>query len=378
MTDFSKVVLLTGGMGYIGSHCAVALLRSNYEVILVDNLSNSFESAKEGIQKAFSASDHQHGDGAAVDDLKEKLHFYNVDLAGNEARPLLRAIFQVHDIDAVIHLAAFKSVPESVAEPLRYYKNNLFSLIHLLDVMSEFNVHRLIFSSSATVYAPVKTAFHQQDKCHSALTESANKEPTNPYGRTKWFGESICQDQAHAWLSESSENKNKGVCVVSLRYGNPVNSHPSGALPETPAGPAMNLFNVAMEVLNGKRSELSIFGRDYPTRDGTGVRDYIHVVDLANAHVATLEKIFQTGIAQLASSYEVINVGIGQGFSVLEMVAALEKIHGCKIPTRFQDRRPGDVASVVFDVSKAENLLGWRAERRTVEALCHPSSWSPQ
>lgn len=347
-------VLLTGGMGYIGSHCAVALLDAGYRVILVDNLSNSFETAEDHIKKALT-----HSEAA------ENLQFYHVDLANRrDAMPVLRGIFQVFAVDAVIHLAAYKSVPESVADPLRYYRNNLFSLVHLLEIMDEFGVHRLIFSSSATVYAPAT----------GHISETGAIGPSNPYGRTKWFGEGMCEDMASAWSAKKEGEKENFVSVVSLRYGNPVNSHPSGLLPETPVGPAMNLFNVAMEVVERKRSHLKIFGTDYPTSDGSGVRDYIHVVDLADAHVATLQKMLHPAADEeedaKLGSYQAINVGIGRGFSVFQMLYALEAIHKKPIPRVLEARRPGDVASVVFDVSKAERLLGWRAKFRTIQELC--------
>jgi UDP-glucose 4-epimerase len=338
----------------------VALLKAGYCVVLVDNLSNSYDTAVDAIKKAV-ISDVQDADQRA-----ENLTFVNVDLAdAHNAHRMLRAIFECYEVDAVIHLAAYKSVPESVAEPLLYYQNNLCSLLNVLQVMDEFQVHRLIFSSSATVYSPEPANVQQPDDQGMGLTEDAQTGPTNPYGRTKLFGEAICKDMANVWRNFKQSPQNE-VHVVSLRYGNPVNSHPSGALPETPVGGAMNLFNVAMEVLSGKRAELKVFGRDYPTPDGTGVRDYIHVVDLADAHVTTINKMFSDALGH----YDVFNIGIGRGFSVLQIVATLEKIHQQSIPHCVESRRPGDVASVVFNVTRAEHVLSWKAKHQTVEELC--------
>uniref|UniRef100_A0A6C0BP77 UDP-glucose 4-epimerase n=1 Tax=viral metagenome TaxID=1070528 RepID=A0A6C0BP77_9ZZZZ len=354
----SETILLTGGLGYIGSHCAVELLNAGYRVILVDNLCNSHEDTLEKIRATCATrlipdSDVSESDVVAY--MNENCVFFNVDLANaGECRARLWAIFEEFPIAAVIHLAAHKSVPESVEDPIVYFKNNLFSLTHVLDAMDKFEVHRLIFSSSATVYGDCRVA---SPKPNGQIAETAEKQPTNPYGQTKWFGEQMCESMARAWAES-----NHGVRVIALRYGNPVNSRPD--LPENPRGAAMNLFNVAMEVVQGTRDKLCIFGDDYPTPDGTGVRDFIHVVDLAEAHVAALRSSPEKGV------YDVFNVGIGHGYSVLDIVGGLEQVNQTEIPREIVARRPGDVASLVFDVSRAKTQLNWQAQRTTLLDLC--------
>ncbi|KMP52397.1 UDP-glucose 4-epimerase GalE [Bacillus cereus] len=326
-------ILVTGGAGYIGSHTCVELLNSGYEVIVVDNLSNS---SVESINRVKEITGKQ-------------FKFYKEDVLNREA---LDAIFEENVIEAVIHFAGFKAVGESVAIPLTYYHNNITSTLVLCEVMQKHNVKKIIFSSSATVYGIPET---------SPITEEFPLSATNPYGQTKLMIEQIMRDVAFADAEWS---------IALLRYFNPFGAHESGRIGEDPNGIPNNLMPYVTQVAVGKLKELSVFGNDYPTKDGTGVRDYIHVVDLANGHVKALEKVLST------TGVDAYNLGTGMGYSVLEMVEAFEKVSGKKVPYKITERRPGDVAVCFADASKAKRELGWEATRG-LEEMC-ADSWKWQ
>lgn len=312
-------VLVTGGAGFIGSHTTVELLRCGHDVVILDNLVNSNASVPENIQAIA---------GAAPAFIKGDVR----------DQPLVERILHDYSIEAVIHFAALKAVGDSWQRPLEYYENNLSGTIALLQAMNNHGVDKFVFSSSATVYG-------EQDHC--PIPESAPTGATNPYGRTKLITEQILTDVASSTL---------GLRVASLRYFNPVGAHASGLIGEAPNGIPNNLMPYVSQVAAGLREYLQVFGNDYPTVDGTGVRDYIHVVDLANAHVLALQHI-----ATKERSITV-NLGTGRGYSVLEVVAAFERVSGREIPLRIVDRRPGDVASCFADPTLATEILGWRAE----------------
>ncbi|MBU4446503.1 MAG: UDP-glucose 4-epimerase GalE [Candidatus Marinimicrobia bacterium] len=319
-------VLVTGGAGYIGSHTCLELLRTGFNVVVVDNLSNSSEESLRRVQKITGKT----------------LEFHKVDLLNKRA---LATVFSQYRFDAVIHFAGLKAVGESVDIPLKYYHNNISGTITLCEVMAKYNVKNIVFSSSATVYGEPHTV---------PITEDFPTMATNPYGRTKLFIEEILKD---LHVSDNYWN------VVLLRYFNPVGAHHSGRIGEDPKGIPNNLMPFISQVAVGKMKELSVFGNDYPTNDGTGVRDYIHVVDLALGHVRALQKLIgQSGV-------HIYNLGTGRGYSVLEMISEFEKASGRKIPYRIIDRRPGDIAECYADPSKAEKDLGWRTERG-IEDMC--------
>ncbi len=321
-----KTILLTGGLGYIGSHTAVQLLNDGYEVVIVDNLSNSEKRVKGKIEKITGKS----------------VKFYKYDIK-NERN--LRKVFVENKIDAVIHFAGLKAVGESVQMPIEYYENNLESTINLLKIMREFGVKNLVFSSSATVYGKAESMPIYEDFPTSA---------TNPYGRTKLFIEEILKDVCIA---------DKSLNVAILRYFNPVGAHESGLLGENPKGTPNNLMPYISRVSVGQLEELSIFGNDYNTKDGTGVRDYIHVVDLADGHLASLKKLeTNCGLA-------IYNLGTGTGYSVLDMVNAYNKCCGGKVKYKFAPRRPGDIDECYASPEKAYNELGWKATR-TLDEMC--------
>ncbi|HDR7777122.1 TPA: UDP-glucose 4-epimerase GalE [Bacillus tropicus] len=323
-------ILITGGAGYIGSHTCIELLNNNYKIIVVDNLSNS---SIESLNRVKEITGKQ-------------FEFYKEDVLNREK---MNEIFLENNIEAVIHFAGFKAVGESTIIPLTYYYNNIISTIVLCDVMQKHNVKNFIFSSSATVYGIPKT---------SPITEEFPLSVTNPYGQTKLMIEQIMRDVAKADDEWS---------IALLRYFNPFGAHQSGRIGEDPNGIPNNLMPYVTQVAVGKLKELNIFGNDYPTKDGTGVRDYIHVVDLAKGHVKALEKVLKT------KGIEAYNLGTGKGYSVLEMVKAFEKVSGKKIPYKVIGRRPGDVAICFADVSKAKRELGWEAEYG-LEEMC-VDSW---
>ncbi len=312
-------ILTTGGAGYIGSHTCVELLQAGMDVVVADNLSNSkFEAVLRAGELAGRAPE-----------------FYEADLTDRAA---LDKIFAAHRIDAVIHFAGLKAVGESVREPLRYYRNNIAGTVTLCEAMQAAGVRRMVFSSSATVYGVPERV---------PITEDFPLTATNPYGRTKLMIEEILRDlQAAdpAWR------------IVLLRYVNPVGAHPSGRIGEDPNGIPNNLFPYIGQVAAGRLKQLSVFGNDYPTPDGTGVRDYIHVVDLARGHLKALARL------DCEPGLSVYNLGTGRGYSVLEAVAAFERACGKPIPYRFAPRRPGDVPACYADPSRANRELGWRAE----------------
>ena len=324
-----QTLLITGGAGYIGSHTCVELLGAGHRLLVIDNFSNSKPTVLERVEKiggrAFS--------------------FLEIDLRDRGA---LRDVFRAHDIDAVIHFAGLKAVGESVSQPLRYYDNNVSGSLVLFEVMAESGVKTLVFSSSATVYGNPHRVPIREDFPLSA---------TNPYGRSKLTIETILHD-----LSRADENWR----ITLLRYFNPVGAHESGTIGEDPNGIPNNLMPYITQVAIGKLPQLQVFGGDYPTPDGTGVRDYIHVVDLARGHLAALRALdSKPGVLTL-------NLGTGQGVSVLDMIHAFEQASGCAIPYRIVARRPGDVAQCYADASLAESLLGWRAERG-IEEMCRDS-----
>ncbi|HDR7657402.1 UDP-glucose 4-epimerase GalE [Bacillus wiedmannii] len=323
-------ILITGGAGYIGSHTCIELLNNNYKIIVVDNLSNS---SIESLNRVKEITGKQ-------------FEFYKENVLNREK---MNEIFLRNNIEAVIHFAGFKAVGESTTIPLTYYYNNIISTIILCDVMQKHNVKKFIFSSSATVYGIPKT---------SPITEEFPLSGTNPYGQTKLMIEQIMRDVAKADDEWS---------IALLRYFNPFGAHKSGRIGEDPNGIPNNLMPYVTQVAVGKLKELNIFGNDYPTKDGTGVRDYIHVVDLAKGHVKALEKVLET------KGIEAYNLGTGKGYSVLEMIKAFEEVSGRKIPYKVIGRRPGDVAVCFADVSKAKRELGWEAEYG-LEEMC-VDSW---
>jgi UDP-glucose 4-epimerase len=319
-------LLVTGGAGYIGSHTSLELLEVGHEVIVVDNLSNSKEESLKRVKELTG----------------KNLTFYKLDLRDQAG---LEAIFKGNKIEAVIHFAGLKAVGESIAIPLDYYHNNLAGTLTLCQVMSKQGVKDIVFSSSATVYG---------DPHSVPITEDFPIQPTNPYGRTKWMIEEILKD---LYISDKSWN------IALLRYFNPVGAHPSGRIGEDPQDIPNNLMPYIAQVAVGKRDELKVFGDDYPTRDGTGVRDYIHVVDLARGHLKALEKL------QTNPGVVIYNLGASRGYTVLEVIAAFEKACGKKIPYRVVARRPGDVAASYADASKANRELGWQS-RKGIDEIC--------
>ena len=326
-------VLVTGGAGYIGSHTVIELLNSGNQVIIVDNFYNSQPEVLKRI-KELSGKDFK---------------FYEADVLNREE---LTKIFEENKIDSVIHFAGYKAVGESVEKPLEYYHNNLTSTFILCEVMKKFGVKNLVFSSSATVYGLNNI---------SPLKEELPLSTTNPYGTTKLMIEQILND---LW------NSDKEWSIALLRYFNPIGAHESGRIGENPNGIPNNLMPYITQVAVGKREKLSVFGSDYDTVDGTGVRDYIHVVDLAKGHIKALEKHSKI------NKIEAYNLGAGKGYSVLQLVEAFEKANGVKIPYAISERRAGDVATCYADSSKAKEQLGWEAEK-TIEDMCK-DSWNWQ
>lgn len=324
-------ILVTGGTGYIGSHTAVELLNNDYEVVIIDNLSNSKREVVDKIKKITG----------------KDVIFYEGDVCDKK---LLEEIFNDNKIDAVIHFAGYKAVGESVKKPLMYYRNNIDSTLTLCEVMNEHNVKNIVFSSSATVYGtpkslPIKENF---DVTHA----------TNPYGETKIMIERILND---LYVSDNTWN------IALLRYFNPIGAHKSGLIGENPNDIPNNLMPYIVKVANKELKELSVFGNDYNTPDGTGVRDYIHVVDLAKGHVLALNKLEKEG-----KGLFIYNLGTGTGYSVLDLVHAYEKANNVKVPYKIAPRRDGDIATCYSDPTKAKNELGFVATK-TIEDMCHDS-----
>lgn len=324
-------ILVTGGLGFIGSHTVVELANSGFDVVIVDNLYNSKEEVLEKLEKITG----------------RKFKLYKYDLTD---KAKLKEIFENEkDIEAVIHFAGYKAVGESVKKPLMYYSNNLISTVNLLEVMKEHNVKKFIFSSSATVYG---------DNGEIKYVESMGRgETTSPYGTTKAMIEKILED---LYFSDNSWN------ITILRYFNPVGAHESGLIGEEPNGIPNNLMPYVMKVASGKLETLSIFGNDYQTIDGTGVRDYIHVVDLAKGHVKALQNA--------PDGLNIYNLGSGKGVSVLELVTTFERVNNIKVNYKIVDRRPGDLPEYFADPSKALKELGWKTEK-TLEDICR-DSWN--
>ncbi|WP_042271196.1 UDP-glucose 4-epimerase GalE [[Clostridium] dakarense] len=322
-------VLVTGGAGYIGSHTSIELLENGYEVIIVDNLSNS--------------------DRIVVDRIKEitgkEPKFYEIDTTDREN---LEIVFKENKIDSVIHFAALKAVGESVQMPLEYYSNNLINTLVVLDLMKKYDVKKFVFSSSATVYGDPHTC---------PILEDFPLSVTNPYGRTKLMVEDMLRDICYA---------DKTIDVAILRYFNPIGAHKSGRIGEEPSGIPNNIMPYITKVAIGQLPHLNVFGNDYKTPDGTGVRDYIHVLDLASGHVKALEKLNEN------PGLVTYNLGTGKGYSVLELVNALEKASGIEIPYKITSRREGDIASCYADPSKAEKELGWKAKYE-IDEMCEDS-----
>ena len=327
-----ETILITGGMGFIGSHTCVELIREGYRPIIVDDLSNSSPQMLEGIRRITGVS----------------VPFYQLDVA-DEA---LSQIFQEHPIDAVIHFAGFKAVGESRTSPLPYYCNNLNTTMNLLKHMGRHGVTRLVFSSSATVYDSMRNV---------VLTEETERGYCqSPYGWTKFMSEQIITDYAMA---------NPGTAAVLLRYFNPVGAHESGEIGEAPNGVPQNLMPFVTQVAVGLREKLSVFGGDYETPDGTCIRDYIHITDLARGHVAALD------YAQKQPGAESFNLGTGHGVSVLELVQAFQQANGVELPYEITDRRPGDAPMYDADTKKAEEILGWRAQLGLEEMCRSAYTW---
>ena len=306
-------ILLTGACGYLGSHTTLEVIQEypNHQIVIIDDLSNSQEDVIHKL-KLFT----------------NNIFYYNLDVKGN-----IDKVFECHNVQTVIHFAAYKAVGESIENPLKYYSNNIGGLINLLQTMKKYNVKNLIFSSSATVYGDPESL---------PLTENSKTGTLNPYGRTKLFAEEILRDM-------------KDMRIICLRYFNPVGASKTGLFHETPKGIPNNLFPYILDVINGKREKLYIFGQDYETPDGTAIRDYLHVVDLAKGHIAAMKYIQKV-------EFEIFNLGTGKGYSVLEIVNNFIKILGKDIPFELTERRPGDSPEVYADCKKAFNLLGWKAE----------------
>ncbi|XP_078362506.1 UDP-glucose 4-epimerase-like [Oculina patagonica] len=332
-----KCILVTGGAGYIGTHTVVELINAGYDVVIIDNFVNAFTESIKRVEEITG----------------KKIVYYSVNLLNKDA---LKEVFSKHEFYAVVHLAALKAVGESVEIPLQYYHNNVTGSINLLQCMKEHGVWNFVFSSSATVYGlPNCLPISEDHPVGSGIT--------NPYGRSKFFIEEIIKDLCKA---------EKSLNAVMLRYFNPVGAHKSGRIGEDPQGIPNNLMPYILQVAVGRRPHLNVFGDDYDTPDGTGVRDYIHVVDLAVGHVVALKKFEEN------CGCKIYNLGTGRGYSVLEMVKAVEKASGKSVPYKIAPRREGDVASVYSDASFAEKELGWKATRGLDEMCEDAWRWQLQ
>ena len=329
-------VLVSGGAGYIGSHTAVELIAAGYDVVIADNLSNSDRTAVEGVRTI-----------TGVD-----VPFVEVDCCDRAA---FRKVFEAYDFDSVIHFAASKAVGESVRMPLEYYRNNLTSLMNVIDLMREFGRSNIVFSSSCTVYG-------EPEK--QPVTEQTPRKPaTSPYGNTKQMCEDILRDSIAAY---------DGLKGIALRYFNPIGAHPSALIGEQPRGVPQNLVPYITQTAAGIRECLSVFGDDYPTPDGSCIRDYIDVVDLAKAHVAAIARMIED---RNAERYEIFNIGTGRGVSVLELVRRFEQVNGLKLRYKIAPRREGDIVAIWADPTRANEELGWHAERSLDETLAAAWAW---
>ena len=330
------MVLVSGGAGYIGSHTAVELINAGYDVVVADNLSNSDMSGVEGVRKI-----------TGVD-----VPFVNVDCCDKEA---FRKVFEQYNFNSVIHFAAFKAVGESVTDPMKYYRNNLLSFMNVLELMREFGRPNIVFSSSATVYG-------EADEL--PVTELTPRKPaTSAYGNTKQMCEDILRDTVTAY---------DGLKGISLRYFNPIGAHPSALIGELPRGVPQNLVPFITQTAAGIRERLSVFGDDYDTPDGSCLRDYIDVVDLAKAHVVAITRMVEDKNKQ---KYEIFNVGTGNGVSVLELVESFQRVNELKLNYKIAPRRPGDVVAIWADTTLANEELGWKAERSLDDTLRSAWAW---
>ena len=328
-------VLVTGGMGYIGSHTCVELIAKGYDVYIIDNLSNSHAEVLDSIDRITGVTPF----------------FANIDLNNKSA---VNEFLKIHSIDAIIHFAAFKAVGESVAKPLEYYRNNLVSLINLLELCDEHRIKHFVFSSSCSVYG---------DPDYLPIDEFAAVKPAqSPYANTKKIGEDILRDTARV----------KDINVISLRYFNPVGAHASAMIGEYPIGSPINLFPVITQTAIGKREKMLVYGDDYDTADGSCVRDYIHVVDVALAHVVAIDRMLS---GKTKDNYSLFNLGTGNGLSVLEVLNAFEKITGLKVNYQITDRRAGDVVKVYADTSYANKELGWKTVHTMEDMITSAWAW---
>jgi UDP-glucose 4-epimerase len=331
------LILVTGGTGYIGSHTAVELINEGFEVVIIDNLSNSTADSLDGIEKITGV----------------RPAFEQFDLCD---KPLLEAFFEKYpDLKAIIHFAAYKAVGESVELPLKYYRNNLVSLMNLLECMDQYKVPSIVFSSSCTVYGQPKDL---------PVTENAPMVPAeSPYGNTKQVCEEILRDSVHA---------TPALQVIALRYFNPIGAHPTALIGELPRGIPNNLVPFVTQTAAGLRNELKIFGDDYPTPDGSAVRDYINVADLAKAHVKAISRLLEK---RNESGFEFFNLGTGRGSSVLEIVKTFEKVTGVAVNHKIVGRRAGDIIAVWADTTKANEVLGWKAGTSLEDTLLSAWNW---
>ena len=332
----AHTVLVSGGAGFIGSHVTVELIQAGYDVIVADNMSNCDKTGLLGARKITGRD----------------IPFFKVDFCNRRA---VERLFQANKIDAVIHFAAFKAVGESVDQPVMYYHNNLDSFLNIIDIARTHGCDNILFSSSATVYG--------QPEELPVTEESPRQEATSPYGNTKQICEDILRDSVKAY---------GGFKGIALRYFNPIGAHPSALIGELPRGVPNNLVPFITQTAIGKRDCLSIFGNDYPTQDGTCLRDYIDVVDLAQAHVCAVSRMMD---GKMKEPYEIFNIGTGRPVSVLELVNAFQEVNGVKVNYKFAPRRPGDVTAVWADPSKANEELGWKAGRTVEETLKAAWNW---
>lgn len=333
-----KKILVTGGLGFIGSHTVVELQNEGFDVVIIDNLSNTTISVLDSITEITG----------------KKPDYYNLDV---RSKSDLKTFFDNNNVDGIIHFAAFKAVGESMEKPLDYYENNLSSLIYILQEIKDRNLDNFIFSSSATVYGEADSL---------PLTEDAPvKKAESVYGNTKKIGEEIIRDASNA----------HNINTIALRYFNPIGSHETAKIGELPLGVPANLIPFVTQTAAGIREQLSVFGDDYPTEDGTAIRDYIHVVDLAKAHIAALKRLLNKDNKK---SFEYFNVGTGKGTSVLEVIKTFEKVNNLKLNYKIVDRRPGDVMASYADTTTANRELNWKTEKSLEEALASAWKWQLQ
>ncbi len=334
--ESKKTVLVSGGAGYIGTHTSVELINAGYDVVIIDNLSNSDADAVDGVRRITG----------------KDVTFEVVDTCDRAA---LRRVFDKYNFDSVIHFAAYKAVGESVDEPLKYYQNNLISFMNIVEMMKEYGRPNILFSSSATVYG---------DADDLPVTEQTPRQAaTSPYGNTKQIAEDILRDCCNAY---------EGIRGIALRYFNPIGAHPSALIGELPRGVPNNLVPYITQTAAGIRPMLSVFGDDYDTPDGSCLRDFIDVVDLAKAHVATINRMTGDG---MDSSYEIFNVGTGRPVSVLELITKFEQVNGLKLPYKIVGRRAGDIPAIWADTTRANDVLGWKAERTIEQTLASAWDW---